>query len=85
MANAPEGNWGINMDIDEMHELAITFKPSLEWEPNPQDSSKVLGLFYKVVAKEQAKEENLCIEYFILFDEQVLPATHSITNLFLFI
>lgn len=74
MDNAPEGNWGINLDIDEMHELAHTFKPDLEWEPNPRDSSKILGLFYKVIEKEQTKEENMCIEYFILFDEQVLPA-----------
>ena len=66
------------MDTDEVHELALTFKPRLEWEPIPRDSSEILGLYYNVVTLQnsqvQDQEEQTCIEYIVLFNEQVLPA-----------
>lgn len=66
------------MNLDEIHELANTFKPRLEWEPNPKDTSKILGLYYRSanLQNEQVHDprEHICIEYIMLFDEQVLPA-----------
>jgi len=77
--------WGINMDIDEMLELALKFKPCFDWVPNPRDSSKVLGLFYKVVTNEQANEEIYASNTLFYLMSRSSRHTHLITSQFSFI